>query len=147
MTSSAFGQFAETFQLFPNVRTSVTVSWERVVKSFLLLPSLFPHSPHTLPCQGDIIVILTVDNNTCNNNITTQVYLVLWTDLNKDSVLLVPHDHNSTFDCHHHVEPHPADLKWEHRVASLHHRELLILKKELTALWNVDETILILTGY
>lgn len=69
-----------------------------------------------------------------NGNITTQGYLVLWTELNKDTRLLVPHDHDSMFDCHHHVKPHPADLKGQHLVASFHHGELLVLEQELAVL-------------
>lgn len=59
---------------------------------------------------------------------TTQVYLILGTEFNEDTGLLVPHDNNSRFDSHHHVKTQLAYLSWEHCVAPFYHSDLLILK-------------------
>lgn len=45
------GQVEASFQLFPKSSSLVTTMWSRVVKSFLVWSSKFPHRPHTVPCR------------------------------------------------------------------------------------------------
>lgn len=56
------------------------------------------------------------------------VYLVLWAEFNEKTGLLVPHEHESRLNRHHHVKTHLADLSREHLAAALRDTELLIFK-------------------
>lgn len=119
------GHVEASFQLFPKSSSLVTTMWSRVVKSFLVWSSKFPHRPHTVPCRKkdkslQLEKILREETaasmgprlGAAQSTASILVaYLVRGVQLDEDGGLLVPDNDDARAGLHHQVLTHfPCDI-------------------------------------